>query len=262
MDTLKDTVVLVTGAGSGIGRATALAFANEGATLILAGRREGPLDETRRQAEAAGVRAVTRSVDLEDGDAAATLGAWALAEHGRVDVLVNNAGHSTRVRSLRYIDPQDFASVFRINVEAVYRLTQSLLESMVTRASGTVITVASMAALNPNLLGGVAYGAAKAAELALMRGLNNELRQHGIRACTIVPGEVNTPVLDARPTPPDDAARASMMQPEDVAAAILLCARMPARTLVEQIVMTPTRVRDKSEELAIAGQAPRRRQEH
>ena len=117
---------------------------------------------------------------------------------------------------------------------------------------GPIVTVASVAALNPNLLGGVAYGAAKAAELALMRGINNELRDQGIRACTIVPGEVNTAVLDNRPSPPSDSARAAMMQPEDVAQAIVLCASMPGRTLVEQIVMTPTASRDRSAELAVA----------
>lgn len=253
MQDLTDRVVLVTGAGSGIGRAAALAFAGAGAALLLAGRRTAPLAESAALARERGAASVdVRSVDLEDGDAAAALGAWALDRAGRVDVLVNNAGHSTRVRSLRYVDPQEFASVFRVNVEGVYRLTQSLLESMIAHGAGTVITVASRAALNPNLLGGVPYGAAKAAEVALMKGMVNELRGHGIRACTIIPGEVNTAVLDARPSPPDDAARAAMMQPEDVAEAILLCARMPARALVEQIVMLPTQPRDQSAELAVA----------
>ena len=174
-----------------------------------------------------------------------------------MDVLVNNAGHSTRVRSIRYVDPVEFSSVFRVNVEGVYRLTQSLLESMIARGAGTVITVASKAALDPNLLGGIPYGSAKAAEMALMRGLNNELRHHGIRACTIIPGEVNTAVLDARPSPPDAAARQEMMQPEDVAQAIVLCASLPGRTLVEQIVMSPTRPRDLAAELDAASRLGR-----
>jgi NADP-dependent 3-hydroxy acid dehydrogenase YdfG len=160
------------------------------------------------------------------------------------------------VRSIRHVEPEEFASVFRVNVEGVYRLTQSLLESMIARGGGTVITVASRAALNPSLLGGIPYGAAKAAEVALMKGMVAELRGHGIRACTVIPGEVDTPVLDARPSPPDAAARATMMQPEDVAEAILLCARMPARTLVEQIVMLPTRPRDQGAELAAAAAKP------
>ena len=129
-------------------------------------RGAAPLAESAALARERGAASVdVRSVDLEDGDAAAALGAWALDRAGHVDVLVNNAGHSTRVRSLRYVDPQEFASVFRVNVEGVYRLTQSLLESMIARGAGTVITVASRAALNPNLLGGVPYGAAKAAEV-------------------------------------------------------------------------------------------------
>jgi NADP-dependent 3-hydroxy acid dehydrogenase YdfG len=248
-------IALVTGAGSGIGKATALAFAEAGASLILAGRRLEPLEATAREASARGARALTRQVDLEDGDAAAALGRWALDSAGRVDVLVNNAGHSTRVRSIRYVDAAEFDSVFRVNVNGVYRLTQSLLESMVQQGGGTIVTVASMAALNPSLVGGVAYGAAKAAELAMMRGINSELRQQGIRACTIIPGEVNTPVLDNRPAPPDEAARATMMQAEDVAATILLCAAMPQRTLIEQIVMMPTLTRDRSAEMAVAAKA-------
>ncbi|MFT5173215.1 MAG: NADP-dependent 3-hydroxy acid dehydrogenase YdfG [Gammaproteobacteria bacterium] len=251
---LKDTITIITGAGSGIGRATALAFAAAGACVVLAGRREEPLNETARAVRMLGAKAWVRRVDLEDGDAAAALGAWALHEFGHVDVLVNNAGHSTKVRSLRYINPHEFDSVFKVNVDAVYRLTQSLLASMIARESGTIVTVASMAALGPGLLGGIAYGAAKAAEVALMKGMNAELRKYGIRACTIIPGEVNTAVLDNRPAPPSDNARTDMMHAEDIAAAIMLCVTLPARTLVEQIVMTPTRPRDLTAELAIAAE--------
>ena len=254
---LKDAITIVTGAGSGIGRATALSFAAAGATVVLAGRREAPLRETQEAIQAMGGKARVRPTDLEDGDAAAALGRWSLDEFGHVDVLVNNAGHSTRVRSMRYIDPEDFGSVFKVNVDAVYRLTQSLLESMVERRAGTVVSVSSMAALSPNLLGGIAYGAAKAAEGALMQGLNSELRKYGIRACTIFPGEVSTAVLDARPAPPSAQARETLMQAEDVAAAIMLCVSLPARTLIEQIVMTPTLPRDTSAEMAIAAEMGR-----
>ena len=251
---LKDAITIVTGAGSGIGRATALSFAAAGAVVVLAGRRELPLEATAQAVRALGAQAWVRTVDLEDGDDAAALGAWALQQFGHVDVLVNNAGHSTRVRSLRFINPSEFESVFKVNVDGVYRLTQSLMESMVSRQSGTVVSVASMAALGPNLLGGIAYGAAKAAEVALMKGMNTELRKFGVRACSIIPGEVNTAVLDNRPSPPADAVRSDLMQPEDVAAAIVLCASMPGRTLVEQIVMMPTRPRDTAAELAAAAE--------
>ena len=254
MHNLDGQTAIITGAGSGIGRATALAFARAGARLVLAGRRLEPLEETAAMVQAAGGEAQPVSVDLEDGDAAASLGEAVLASHTAVDVLVNNAGHSTRVRSIRHVDPQEFDAVFKVNVHGVYRLTQSLLGSMVERERGTVVSVASMAALNPSLLGGIPYASAKAAELALMRGINAECRKYGVRASTIIPAEVDTPILDNRPTPPDAAARAAMMQAEDVAAAILLCATMPTRTLIEQIVMMPTRPRDTSAELAFAAE--------
>ena len=192
MPSLSNKTALITGAGSGIGKATALAFASLGATLALAGRRVEPLQATAQEVRSLGGTAHLKSADLEDGQAAANLGAWALETLGHVDILVNNAGHSTRVRSIRYVDPDEFDSVFKVNVQGVYRLTQSLLESMLGRGGGTIITVASMAALNPSLVGGLPYGAAKAAELTLMRGINAELRAQGIRACTIIPGEVNT----------------------------------------------------------------------
>lgn len=245
---------IITGAGSGIGRATALAFAGTGQSLVLAGRRMELLESVATECREQGATVYTHSVDLEDGDAAAAFGRWALETLGVVDVLVNNAGHSSRVRALSHVEPEEFASVFRINVEGIYRLTQSLLGSMVERQRGTVITVSSMAALVPGLLGGVPYGAAKAASLNMMQGLSAELRNQGVRACTIIPSEVNTPILDNRPKPPDQQARDNMMQAEDVAAAILLCASMPGRTLVEQIVMSPTRTRDLADELAAAAE--------
>ena len=253
---LSGQVALVTGAGSGIGRATALALSRAGATVAAAGRREAPLADTASAIVASGGQCRTFSVDLEDGDAAAALGARVLEQLGRVDILVNNAGHSTRVRSLRYVQPDEWVSVFAINVQAVYRLSQSLLEHMIARDAGTIVTVSSMAGVTPGMLGGVPYGAAKAASINLTQGLNAELRGCGVRACVIVPAEVDTPILDNRPRPPDAAARATMMHPEDVASAIVLCSTMPSRTMVEQIVLKPTVGRDASAELAAAARPP------
>ena len=249
---LKGQISIVTGAGTGIGRETALKFAAEGATVVIAGRRPEPLDRTVADIAAAGGRAVARPTDLADGDAAEALGRWTLDEYERVDILVNNAGQSSRVRSIRYVDAAEWDAVFNVNVTGVFRLTQSVMESMIARGGGTVITVSSMAAINPGLLGGAPYSAAKAASFNMMRNINGELRAQGLRACTIIPAEVDTPILDRRPLPPDGEARATMMQPEDVADAILLCAAMPARTIVEQIVLLPTTQRDISADIETA----------
>lgn len=252
MGILDGKVAIITGAGTGIGKVAADLFAEAGADLVLAGRRQAPLDEVAAQAREHGVEVEVRPTDLEDGDSAAALGAWSLERFGKVDILVNNAGHSSRVRSMRYVGPEEWNSVFKVNVEGVYRLTQSVLANMIDRSTGTVITVSSMAALNPGLLGGAPYSAAKAASLNMIRGMNAELTKFGVRACAIMPGEVDTPILENRPRPPDSDDRSTMMQPEDIAHAIFLCAAMPQRTIVEQVVMIPTMRRDVSLDMTAA----------
>jgi NADP-dependent 3-hydroxy acid dehydrogenase YdfG len=252
MGSLHDKVAIVTGAGTGIGRCTAILFAREGAKVVLVGRRQAPLDAVAAEIAAAGGVATVIAADLEDGDAAAGVVARTLAVHGRVDILVNNAGHSSRVRSMKYVGPEEFQSVFKVNVEGVYRITQAAVNDMVTRGEGTVVTVSSMAALSPSLLGGIPYSAAKAAVFNMMRCMNTELRAEGIRACTILPGEVDTPILDNRPLPPDAESRSTMMQPEDVASTILLVTAMPQRTLVEEVTMVPTRARNTAADMRAA----------
>ncbi|MBN4064216.1 SDR family oxidoreductase [Dehalococcoides mccartyi] len=255
MGHLDGQVAIITGAGTGIGREAALMFADEGAKLVLAGRRIEPLNEVVALIESKGGTAVSRSVDLGDGDAAAALGEWTLSEFGKVDILVNNAGHSSRVRSIQYVGPDEWESVFKVNVEGVYRLTQSVVGSMIDSGGGTVITTSSYAALHPGLLGGAPYSAAKAASYNMMRGINAELNAKGIRASTIMPAEVDTPILNNRPHNPDADARATMMMPQDVAAAILLCATLPGRTVIEEIVMSPTQPRDRTLDIEAASKA-------
>jgi NADP-dependent 3-hydroxy acid dehydrogenase YdfG len=130
-----------------------------------------------------------------------------------------------------------------------------VLPGMIERGGGTIVTVSSMAALKPGLIGGAPYGAAKAAARNLMGHVHNVLRDKGIRATTIMPAEVDTPILDKRPHVPDAKARATMMMPEDVARAILLCVTLPARTVIEEIIMSPTIQRDTSADIATAREA-------
>ena len=255
MKSLDGKVALVTGGGTGIGRITAVMLAAEGARVIVAGRRRAPLDEAVTEITKGGGVAVARVADLEKPAEARALGEWAVSQFGGVDVLVNNAGHSSHARSIRWIDDAEWASVVAVNLNGVYALTQSVLPGMIERGDGVVIAVSSLAALRPGLVSGPAYGAAKAAVRNLMSHLHNELRNDGIRATTIVPAEVDTPILDKRPAPPNATARATMMQAEDVARAILLCATMPPRTVIEEIVMSPTKERERGPELAVARMA-------
>jgi NADP-dependent 3-hydroxy acid dehydrogenase YdfG len=250
MARLDGQVAIVTGGGTGIGRETARMLAAEGALVIVCGRRRQPLEAVVREIEQAGGRAAAYQVDLVDATEAAGLGRWAVQTHGRVDILVNNAGQSSHVRNIRWLPKDEWDSVLGVNLTGVFALTQAVLPNMLERGRGTIVTVSSLAALRSSLLSGAAYGAAKAGVRNLMNHVHNVYRNQGIRVTTILPAEVDTPILDKRPLPPDPAARATMMQPEDVAQAILLCATLPPRTVIEEIVMSPTVLRDQSKDIA------------
>ncbi len=244
MGELKGQAALVTGGGSGIGRAAALALAGDGASVALVGRRPRPLAETAGMIEANGGSALVLAADVANPDEARAVVARTEAAFGRLDVLVNNAGANTAARSVRATSADDIDELMRVNVTGPLTLTQAALPGMLERGGGVVITVASYSVVSPGPPGGTAYSASKAAAATLMQSLNAEFRNQGVRACTIYPGEVNTQMLDARPLVPDAAARATMMHADDLARIILLCACMPARTLVEEIYVRPAVLRN------------------
>ena len=252
MAKLAGQIAIVTGAGTGIGRSTAHMLAGEGAHVVLSGRRRAPLDVVATEIAKAGGKAVARESDVSRPEQGRALVEWAIKTLGRVDILINNAGHSSKARNVRWIGQEEWDAVINVNLTGVYALIQAVLPGMIERGGGTIITVGSVAALRPGLIGGAPYGAAKAAVLNLMRHVHTVLRDKGIRATTVMPAEVDTPILDNRPLPPDEAARATMMQPEDVAAAILMCVTLPARTVVEEIILSPTRTRDQSRDLEVS----------
>ena len=249
---LEHQIAIVTGAGTGIGAAAAKMIAAEKATVILVGRRIEPLEATKADIEAAAGTAITATADLTNGTAVDQLANDVIQKFGRVDILVNNAGFSSKIRSVRYVQPDEWDSVFKVNMEAVYRLTQACLPVMIEQGQGTIITTSSMSALKPGVLGGSPYSAAKAASRAFSHGLNSELRDRGIRATAIIPAEVDTAILNGRPSVPSAEARKMMMQPEDVAACIHLAATLPPRTVIEEIVVAPTKNRDMSAEIEVA----------
>lgn len=252
MGVLDGQVAIVTGGGTGIGRSAALMLAAEGAQVVVAGRRKAPIEAVAVEIAGAGGRGVARACDVAKPAEARALAEWTVAQHGRVDVLVNNAGHSSKARNVRWVGQEEWDGVLAVNLTGVYALTQAVLPGMIERGGGTIVTVSSLAALKPGLIGGAPYGAAKAGVRNLMGHVHTVLREKGIRATTIMPAEVDTPILDNRPLPPDARARATMMQAEDVARAILLCVTLPPRTVIEEIVMSPTILRDQSADIRVA----------
>ena len=252
MSALDGQVAVITGAGSGMGRATALLLATEGATVVLVGRRLDVLNEVVADIESAGGRALARAVDISDAAAVTGLIEWVSATAGEIDILVNNAGSASRVLNPRYTPEAEWQQVLDVNLTAVFRLSQAVLPSMLERGRGTIVTVSSLAAVTPNLLGGAAYGAAKAGVRNFMTFLHTTFRNEGLRAITVLPGEADTPILDNRARPPHAEERANMVQPDDVAAAIHLAVTLPARVVLQEIVVAPTFQRDTSGDIEIS----------
>jgi len=249
---LASKVALVTGASSGIGRSTARALAAEGARVVVTGRRKSALDAVVSEIEQAGGQAWARPADLTQRASLRALVEGIKSDIGPVDILVNNAGLASRVRNLQWIDADDWDATIAVNLNAVYVLIQAVLPDMLAAGGGTIVTVSSLAAIRPNLLGGAPYGAAKAAVLNLMGFVHSTYRNNGVRATTILPGEVNTPIMDTRVRPPTPSERAAMVGADDVARAIVLACILPQGTTIEQIVISPTLMRDQGPDIEIS----------
>jgi NADP-dependent 3-hydroxy acid dehydrogenase YdfG len=252
MSTLTGQVALITGAGSGMGRATALLLADEGASVVLTGRRPAALQVVADEIVAAGGSAIAVRADITVRSDLEALMARIHHDLGPVDILVNNAGSSSSVLNPQWLPEDEWRSVIDVNLTAVFQLIQAVLPDMLDRSTGTIVTVSSLAALTPNLLGGAAYGAAKAGVRNLMTFLHTTFRNQGLRAITILPGEADTPILDNRARPPAPHERANMVQPMDVAEAIRLAITLPQRVVLQEVVVAPTRQRDTTNDLEIS----------
>lgn len=244
-------VSLITGAGSGIGRATAVALAaggGPGSVVLLVGRRTGSLEETASLVERSGGRPMVQTADVSDPRDVERLREVAEGPQGAVDVLVNNAGVNVPARSLDRLTLADWEHIFRVNATAPFLMTRAVLPGMRARRRGTIVNVSSLAGIRPGRLAGPAYSAAKAAVISFTGSINESERRYGIRACAVCPGEVATPILDDRPVPPPPAARAHMLQPEDVADTIVHIVNLPQRALIDLVTILPTTQRDSSAE--------------
>jgi short-subunit dehydrogenase len=215
--------VLVTGASSGIGAATAVAFAEAGATVGICARREDRLREVLERCRRSSTMACMWVVDLADLDCIAAFAGGAERDLGGVDVLVNNAGIPKR-RSMAVITPEEVESVLRTNFLSVVHLTSALLPGMLARGEGHIVNVSSMGTRSAALNVG-AYAASKAALELYTEGLHLDLVGTGVTAQLLVPGTTRTELGDERADndPPHPVRNPS--EPEDVAAALLALLR-------------------------------------
>ena len=249
---LEGKVCIVTGGGSGIGRSAALMMAEAGAKVALIGRTASKVEEVRDEIEAAGGAAMAMGLDVGDYDGVMQMAQDVLEAYGRIDVLVNNAGHSSHHRRLMTTTPEELRAVLDSNVAGSVYCTQAVVPHMQERGDGTIINVSSMAGMTGSLLAGMAYSAAKAAVINFTAFLNNELKNTGIRSSVVIPGEVDTPILDGRPIVPSDDARATMVTADDAAEAIFLIANLPQRACIPELIIRPTYQRDTSAEAGAA----------
>ena len=236
---LSGSNVLITGGGSGIGAAIARSFAAAGARVAVSGRRESRLAEVASSAPD-GATILTHVADVADRASVAGLFEWARKTLGPINILVNSAGINIPNRVLTKITPEDWDRVMQINATGAFNTIYEVLPEMRERRDGLIINICSVAGIRTGLLGGTAYNASKFAMSALGRSVGEEEFPNGIRVTTIYPGEVETPILDDRPVPVSAEHRARILQPEDLAAAALMIASLPARARIPELTIIPT----------------------
>ena len=191
---LKDRICIVTGGGSGIGRATSLLFAAEGATVVVADRRRDAADKVVAECAAAGGKAIAMEVDVSRSADVARMVADVVARCGRLDVLVNNAGYGT-FGTVVDIDEAEWEALMAVNVRGVFLCCKHAIKAMRQTGGGTIVNVASVVAA-VGIRNRAAYVASKGAVAALTRAISLDHVAEGIRCNAISPGTIDTPYYD------------------------------------------------------------------
>ncbi len=231
---------LVTGAGSGIGRGIAATLAEMGLRVALVGRDREKLERARAGLARGRDSAFVAPCDISDRFAVKAVVDQVLTAFEHIDVLVCNAGTNVKNRSLEALEPADWDRMIAVNLTGAFNLVHHVLPSMRQRNNGLVIQICSLAGIRASTLGGVGYSASKFGQSALGICLGREEGARGIRSSVIYPGEVNTPILDARPIPVGPERRAVILQPEDIAAAVRFLVELHPRAHVPELVLKPT----------------------
>lgn len=236
---LKGQVAWVTGGGSGIGLAGATELVKAGAHVLISGRTAATNASALADLQALG-SAEAVLLDVADKQAVKAVAQQLVATHGRIDILINSAGTNATQRNFDVLTTEAWDEVVAINLSGLFYCVHAVLPTMRHQQGGLIINVSSWAGLYASKLTGPAYNATKRAVLALTESINMEECGNGIRASSLLPGEVATPILNKRPVPPSQAQRERMVQAEDMGQAILFLAQMPPRTCINELVISPT----------------------
>jgi len=240
MTRLDGKVAWITGAGSGIGEAGALALAGAGACVVLTGRRRDALESVARRIEGQGGSALVEAGDVTDAERVNAIVATIREKLNRLDIVVNNAGVNLKERHWVDLTPGRIDTILESNLSSAFYVAAAALTVMRQQRDGILIHTASWAGRFVSHLTGPGYLAAKHAMVAASHSLNMEECINGIRSTVICPGEVATPILANRPVPVSEEDRARMLQAEDLGDLILYVATRPKHVCLNEILISPT----------------------
>ena len=232
---LENQVAIITGGGRGIGRVTALAFAKEGADIVLAARTETEIASVAEEVEPLGRRALAIPTDVQVKSDVDKMMSQTLDTFGKVDILVNNAGVAIH-NPISKIREEDWDLTMAVNLKGVFLCTQAVFSHMCEQKYGRIVNVSSVSGKFGHVNGG-SYCASKFAVIGFTETTNNEGKRHGVKASVVCPGPVNTQMR--RDNHPDDVIE-NLTQPEDVADLILfLVSQSPRAHTLETVIRTP-----------------------
>lgn len=227
MNSLQGKVAIITGASSGIGRATAVLFAREGAAVVINARRAEALDRVATDIRASGGTVQAVAGDVRQADTHRRLVDTALEAFGRLDIAINNAGTVGRIGPLATLDPAEWQSVVDGNLTCAFLAARAQIPAMQANGGGALVFVSSFVGTSVGLPGMAAYGAAKAGLMGLVKGITADYGAEGIRANALLPGGTDTAMAGDQ-TQKDWAASLHALkriaQPEEIAAAALFLA--------------------------------------
>src|SRR5437588_1489953 len=246
---LAGSVCMITGASAGIGRASALALANEGAYLVLTARRQHRLDELVGTIHSAGGRAVAVVGDAREEETAIRAMTVAQEHFGTLNILINNVGVGN-YKPLTATSVQDYDEMMDSNIRSTFLFTRHAAPLMVKQQSGTILIISSMAGIY-GFAGEAVYCATKFAQVGFAQALDKELHPYGIKVGVICPGGVKTEFGQGKGRTEESFAQSGMLDPEDVAGAVLLaCTQSPHSRIIE------IQMRPRAEPLTVKRSAP------
>lgn len=233
--------VWVTGAGSGMGAASALSAARSGWQVALSGRRREALEQVAQQIAAVGGTALVVPLDVTDRGRVAAARERIIEELGPIHAVVLSAGANTPRRSWADQSMGEFDEVTATNLLGPVAVIDAVLPGMRERDGGTIVVISSVAGWRPAAVAGVAYSASKTALGPVVETLNAQENRHGIRACHLCPGDVDSDFLDQRPEVPGAEDREQMLTPEDIARAVSFVLDSPPNVVINELVVTPAK---------------------